>query len=79
MVCEAREREEQTQFAVVIFRGTELLQAMETLDCLLHGELQLKKRKRNILQTLTDDSVKAFLRTAKTEKLCTVYKSFVSS
>lgn len=42
MVCEARQREEQTQFAVVIFRGAELLQGMETLDCFLHGELQLK-------------------------------------
>lgn len=43
MVCEARQREEQTQFTVVIFRGTELLQGVETLDCFLHGELQLKK------------------------------------
>lgn len=54
MVCEARQREEQTQFAVVIFRGTELLQGVETLDCFLHGELQLKQ-KRNIFQTVTDD------------------------
>lgn len=43
MVCEARQREEQTQFTVVIFRGTELLQGVETLDCFLHGQLQLKK------------------------------------
>lgn len=43
MVCEARQRKEQTQFAVVIFRGAEFLQGMETLDCFLHGELQLKK------------------------------------
>lgn len=54
MVCEARQREEQTQFAVVIFRGTELLQGVETLDCFLHGELQLKQ-KRNIFQTVTED------------------------
>lgn len=53
MVCEARQRKEQTQFAVVIFRGTELLQGMETLDCLLHGELQLKKRE--ICFSVTDD------------------------
>lgn len=41
MVREARQREQQTQFAVVVFRRTELLQGMETLDCFLHGELQL--------------------------------------
>lgn len=44
MVCEARQSEEQTQFAVVIFGGTELLQGMETLDCFLHCELQLEKK-----------------------------------
>ena len=43
VVCEARQREQQTQFAVVVFRGTELLQGVETLDCFLHGELQLQK------------------------------------
>lgn len=48
VVCESRQREEQTQFAVVIFRWAEFLQGMETLHCLLHGELQLKKKKRHI-------------------------------
>lgn len=43
VVSEARQREEQTQLAVVVFRGAELLQGVETLDRLLHGELQLKK------------------------------------
>lgn len=56
MVCETRQSEEQTQFAVVIFRGTELLQGMETLDCFLHGELQLKNKKRNVFQTHTEKS-----------------------
>lgn len=50
MVGEARQREEQTQFAVVIFGGTELLQGVQTLNGLLHGELQLKKCMKNILK-----------------------------
>lgn len=41
MVCEARQCEEQTQFTVVFFRGAELLQSMEALDCFLHGKLHL--------------------------------------
>lgn len=41
MVGEARQREEQTQFAVVVFGGAELLQGVQTLHSLLHGELQL--------------------------------------
>lgn len=44
VVCESRQSEEQTQLAVVIFRWAELLQGMETLHCLLHGELQLLKK-----------------------------------
>lgn len=42
MIGETRQGEEQTQFAVFVFRRTELLQGMETLDCFLHRELQLK-------------------------------------
>lgn len=42
VVGETRQGEEQTQFAVVVFRRTELLEGMETLDRLLHCELQLK-------------------------------------
>lgn len=42
MVGEARQREQQTQFAVVIFGGAELLQGVQTLNSLLHSELQLK-------------------------------------
>lgn len=42
MICEARECEEQTQLAVVVFRRTELLQGVEAFDSFLHGELQLK-------------------------------------
>lgn len=42
VVGEARQCEEQTQFAVIVFSGTELLQSVETLHCFLHGELQLK-------------------------------------
>lgn len=41
MVGEARQREEQTQFAVVVFGGAELLQGVQTLHGLLHSELQL--------------------------------------
>lgn len=42
MVGEARQREEQAQFAVVVFGGAELLQGVQTLNSLLHGELQLE-------------------------------------
>ena len=41
MVGEARQGEEQTQLAVVVLGRAVLLQTVETLDCLLHGELQL--------------------------------------
>lgn len=47
MVGEARQREEQTQFAVVIFGGAELLQGVQTLNSLLHGELQLRTQRSN--------------------------------
>ena len=43
MVGEAWQGEQQTQFAVVVLAGAELLQGVETLDGLLHGELQLKR------------------------------------
>ena len=43
VVGEAGQGEEQTQLAVVVFTGTELLQSMKTLHCLLHGELQLRR------------------------------------
>lgn len=41
MVGEAWQCEEETQFAVVLFRWTKLLQSVEALDCFPHGELQL--------------------------------------
>ena len=42
VVGEAWQREEETQLAVVLFGWTKLLQIVEALDCLLHGELQLE-------------------------------------
>lgn len=56
MVGEARQREEQTQFAVVIFGGTELLQAVQTLNSLLHGELQLKMHEKYFTATQMTES-----------------------
>lgn len=41
VVGEARQGEEQTKLAVVVLGRAVLLQTVETLDCLLHGELQL--------------------------------------
>lgn len=49
MVGEAREREEQTEFAVVFFGRAELFQGMEGLHRILHGQLQLEVRKREVI------------------------------
>lgn len=42
VVGEAWQGEEETKLAVVVFGRTELLQTVKTLDCRLHGKLQLK-------------------------------------
>lgn len=41
---EAWQGEKETQLAVVVLGRAELLQSVEALDCLLHGELQLEKQ-----------------------------------
>ena len=51
MVGEPGQGEQQTQLAVVVLTGTELLQGVETLDGLLHGELQLERTNVHISLT----------------------------
>lgn len=46
VVTEARQRQEEAQLAVVVFRRAEMLQAVEAPDRLLHGELQLQGERR---------------------------------